>query len=214
MTIDFHRLTPFSRVFGFDRGTPIDRRYIDGFLAQNAADIHGRVLEIKDDAYTRRFGSGRVRSNDVLDIDPTNARATIVDDLASGRRLPSNAFDCIILTQTLQLLYDVRSAIDTVHRILVPGGVALVTVPGITQIPRAEAASWYWSFTEVAARRLFESAFPGGTVTVRTYGNILAATAFLHGLALHELRDSEIDTVDPDYPVIVTIRAAKSGARS
>jgi SAM-dependent methyltransferase len=207
---DLRRVTPFSRVFGFDRGTPVDRPYIEGFLARNAADVRGRVLEVKNDSYTRRFGGPRVTSSDVLDVDQRNARATLIDDLASGMQLPTDAFDCIVLTQTLQLVFDVRSAIKTVHRILKPGGVALVTVPGITQIPRAEAASWYWSFTESSTRRLFESAFGNGQVRVETHGNVLAAAAFLYGLAAQELRDDEMDAVDPDYPVTIAIRAAKA----
>ena len=211
MSIDFRRTTPVSREFGFDRGTPVDRRYIDGFLARNAADIHGHVLEIKDDSYTRRFGAKRVLVSQVLDVDPHNGRATIIDDLTSGTRLPSDTFDCVILTQTLQLIFEVRAALDTVHRILKPGGVALITVPGITQVPRAEAGSWYWSFTELAVRRLCDAVFRDGTITIQVFGNVLAATAFLHGLAMHELRDDELDAVDPEYPVIVTVRAVKAG---
>jgi hypothetical protein len=148
----------------------------------------------------------------VLDLDASNPRATIVDDLTAGARLASDGYDCVILTQTLQLIFDVRSVIDTVHRILAPGGVALVTVPGITQIPRADAGSWYWSFTDVAMRRLFVPPFERDAVTVDSHGNVLAATAFLYGLALHELREDELSLVDPDYPVIVTVRAIKGGA--
>ena len=206
------RTAPFSRVFGFDRGQPVDRRYIEDFLARHSADVRGRVLEVKDDGYTRRFGDTRVTASDVLDVDPANPRATLIDDLTTGARLPSDAFDCIVLTQTLQMIFDVRAAIHTIHRILKPGGVALVTVCAITQVTREEAGSWYWSFTELSARRLFEDAFPAGQVGVETYGNVLAATAFLYGLATHELRDHELDTRDPDYAVTIAIRAVKGRA--
>ena len=57
---DLQRLTPLSRAWSFDRGTPIDRYYVERFLAANAADVRGRVLEIGEDTYTRRFGGGRV----------------------------------------------------------------------------------------------------------------------------------------------------------
>jgi hypothetical protein len=211
MSIDFHRTTPFSRVFGFDRGIPVDRRYIEGFLARHADDIQGRVLEIKDDTYTRQFGGARVHASSVLDVDASNPRATIIDDLTAGARLESNAYDCVILTQTLQLIFDVRAVIHTVHRILAPAGVALVTVPGITQIPRAEAGSWYWSFSDLAMRRLFVPPFERDAVSVSSHGNVLAATAFLYGLALHELREDELSVADPDYPVILTVRAVKGG---
>jgi len=38
-----------------------------------------------------------------------------------------------VFTQTLHLIYDVRSAIRTLHRVLKPGGVLLATFPGISQ---------------------------------------------------------------------------------
>src|SRR3954466_14293166 len=51
---------PLSTEFGFDRGTPIDRYYIEAFLAANAGDVRGRVLEIGDDSYSRQFGADRI----------------------------------------------------------------------------------------------------------------------------------------------------------
>jgi SAM-dependent methyltransferase len=209
---DLRRVTPFSREFGFDRGSPVDRRYIEAFLARHAADVRGRVLEIKDRAYTERFGGDRVVRSDVLDVDAGNPVATLVDDLSTGDRLPADAFDCIVLTQTLHLIFDVHAAARTLHRILKPGGVLLLTGPGITPIPRSEAASWYWSFSDRAADRLFRATFAGGDVDVRAQGNVLAATAFLYGLAERELRDAELDANDPDYPVIVTVRAVKASS--
>jgi len=207
---DLRRVTPLSREFGFDRGAPVDRRYIEGFLTRHAGDIRGRVLEVKDAAYTRRFGGARVEVSDVLDVDPTNRDATLIDDLTTGERLPSDAFDCIVLTQTLHLIFDVHAAARTLHRVLKPGGVLLLTVPGITQIPRAEASYWYWSFSSLAADRLFRGTFVEGTVDVASHGNVLAATAFLYGLAERELRDEELDANDPDYPVTITVRAVKA----
>ena len=206
---DLRRVTPLSREFGFDRGSPVDRRYIEGFLDRHAADIRGRVLEVKDAAYTRRFGGERVEVSDVLDVDSANRDATLIDDLTTGAQLPSDAFDCVVLTQTLHLIFDVHAAAHTLHRILKPGGVLLLTVPGITPIPRMESSSWYWSFSAVAADRLFRGAFASGTVDVESHGNVLAATAFLYGLAERELRDAELDANDADYPVTITVRAVK-----
>jgi SAM-dependent methyltransferase len=211
---DLRRVTPVSREFGFDRGSPVDRHYIEGFLARHATDVCGRVLEVKDAAYTRRFGGERVEISDVLDVNPANRDATLIDDLTTGARLPSDAFDCVLLTQTLHLIFDVHAAARTLHRILKPGGVLLLTVPGITQIPRAESSSWYWSFTSLAADRLFRPVFTGGAVDVESHGNVLAATAFLYGLAEHELTDAELDANDPDYPVTITVHAVKAARGS
>ena len=204
------RLQPVSRTFGTDRGVSIDRYYIENFLTRHAPDIHGCVLEIANSDYTRRFGDGRVIKSEVLHVHEGNPRATIVDDLASGNRIASNSFDCIILTQTLQFIYDVRAAIFNLHRILKPGGILLATLPGISQISRYDMDRWgeYWRFTTLSARKLFEQAFPSDRITVRTYGNVFAANAFLQGLAVEELCRHELDYQDPEYQLLITVRAA------
>lgn len=207
------RLEPISREYGFDRGLPIDRHYIERFLTRHAADVAGRVLEIKDATYTRRFGGARVARSDVLCLEADDPHATIVGDLASAPHVPSATFDCAIVTQTLQLVYDVRAALATIHRILKPGGVLLATVPGLSQVsPHAEWGDrWAWGFTRVSARALVAEAFPGGTVEVETFGNVVASIAYLHGLAADELTPPELDHHDPEYQLSIGVRARKAG---
>jgi SAM-dependent methyltransferase len=210
---DLDRLTPISRFYGFDRGLPIDRHYIEEFLHRHASDIHGRVLEVGDDSYTRRFGGDRVTRRDVLHVRAGSPQPTIVADLAAAEHIPSAIFDCVILTQTLQLVYDLRAAVATLHRIVRPGGVVLATMPGITQIEDPEwNSTWYWSFSVASARRLFEEAFPAAQVAVEAHGNVLTAVAFLHGLAIEDLERERLEHDDPAYPVLITVRAAKPSA--
>jgi SAM-dependent methyltransferase len=210
---DFRRLTPLSRRFGSERGRPVDRYYIERFLARHADDIRGRVLEIGNDAYTRQFGGARVSQRDVLHVKEGARGATIIADLSRGENIPSGVFDCIILTQTLHLIYDVPAALKTLVRILKAGGVLLVTIPGITQIDHFEwRDSWYWAFTTLSARRRFEEVFPAANIQLETYGNVLAAIAFLHGIAYEELRSEELDHRDVDYEVTITVRAVKPQA--
>ena len=204
------RVTPLSREFGFDRGKPVDRYYIENFLAQRAADIQGHTLEIGDNSYTRQFGGDRVTTSDVLHVVEGNPNATLVGDLTNADRIPSDTFDCLVLTQTLHLIYDVRAALRTIYRILKPGGVALITFPGISQICNDEWKEyWCWSFTSRSARRLFEEFFPTTHVKVESFGNVLAATAFLEGLAAEELRTEELDYCDPDYEMLIAVRVTK-----
>lgn len=211
---DLRRLTPISRQWGFDRGRPVDRHYIENFLTAQAADVRGRVLEIGDNTYTWRFGGERVTQSEVLHAVAGNPAATYVGDLTDAPQIASNTFDCIILTQTLLVIYDVRAALQTLHRILKPGGVLLATLPGSAhQIAHPDVELWgdYWRFTHLSARRLFEEVFPSADVTVETFGNVLAAVAFLHGLAGEELRREELDFRDPDYQVTIAVRAVKPG---
>jgi glycosyltransferase involved in cell wall biosynthesis len=208
------RVTPICRHFGFERGLPIDRYYIENFLGRHADDIRAHVLEIGDDTYTRRMGGDCVTISDVLHVEEGNPKATYVADLTCPDHLPSETFNCIILTQTLLFIYDVRTAIKTLYRILKPGGIVLVTIPGITQIVRWDMERWgqYWSFTKQSAQRLFTEFFPEDNVTVEAHGNVLAASAFLYGLATQELLQAELDYHDPDYEVIITVRAVKPEA--
>jgi SAM-dependent methyltransferase len=209
------RLTPIGEVFGVKRGQSvdlcIDRYYIERFLAHHASDIHGRVLEIAENTYTRRFGGDRVMQSDVLHAAPGNPDATLVADLTRAEHLAANAFDCIILTQTLQYIYDLRAAMRTLYRILKPDGVLLATCPGISQTSRYDADHWgeFWRFTTLSAQRLCTEVFPEDGVTVQAYGNVLVAMAFLYGLILPELRRDELEYHDPDYELLLTIRAVK-----
>lgn len=207
------RLVPVSRRFGFDRGQPIDRYYIESFLQENSADIHGRVMEVGDPGYTKKFGGERVSCSEVLHAVPDNPEATLVGDLATGQGIPKETFDCMILTQTFLFIYNVRAAIVNVYAALKPGGVLLATFPGISQISRYDMERWgdYWRFTTLSARRLFEEVFPAANIEVKSYGNVLVAVAFLHGLASHELESEELDHHDPDYQVLLTVRAVKGG---
>jgi SAM-dependent methyltransferase len=170
------------------------------------------VLEVGDNAYTLRFGGERVTRSDVLHVTVGNRQATFVGDLSSAEHVPSDAFDCVVLTQTLHLIYDPRAALATIHRIPRPGGVLLATFPGISQIDRGEwGGTWYWGFTGASARRLFAERFTEAGVELETHGNVLAATGFLHGLAAEELTRAELDAHDPHYQVIIAARATKPG---
>jgi SAM-dependent methyltransferase len=207
---DLRRSAPFSTKFGFDRGVPVDRFYIVEFLASYASDIKGRVLEAGDRRYTTRFGGRRVKISDVLAPVQGNACATIFADLANAPEISDGTFDCVILTQVLLFIYDLRAAMTTIHRILTPGGVALLTLPSITRVEQDWARPSFWGFTGASAKRLAEDVFGVGQAEVSIYGNVLSATAFLYGLSFHELREEELRHLDPNYQVIIGIKAVKA----
>lgn len=209
---DLRRLRPFSERWGFDRGRPVDRYYIESFLSRNSADVRGRVLEIGDDAYTRAFGGAAVTRSDVLNVDDGEPGTTIVADLdGAAGELPAEQFDCIVFTQTLHLLYEAKRALGILHRALKPGGVLLATTPGISPIGRNTewGDRWYWSFTAVSASRLFGEVFGPASIRVEGMGNVLAATAFLYGLSETELSREELEHTDPRFPVVIGIRAVR-----
>lgn len=207
------RRTPIHREFGCYYGTPVDRVYIERFLARHAADIHGRVLEIGESTYTTRFGGARVARSDVLHAIAGNPVATLVADLTHAPQIDTDTFDCVILTQTLQCIYDFRAALETVRRILKPGGVLLATIPGVAhQISREERPYWgdYWRWTSMAAERVFGEIFLPANVRVEPRGNVLVCIALLHGLVVEEMRAADFEHDDPDYELSLGVRAVKS----
>lgn len=207
------RVAPISREFGYDRGLPVDRHYIESFLDRRRGDIRGRVLEVGEDVYTRAFGGADVKRVDVLHVDPNDPVATIVADFTDAPHVPDDAFDCLIVCQTLHLIYDLGAAVRTMHRVLRPGGVLLLTVPGISQQSDDQwGETWHWSLTRRSARRLFDDVFGAANVEIASYGNVLAAVAMLHGLASAELTRDELDHYDPAYEMIVAVRAVKAGS--
>jgi len=213
-SVDFgtlRRLTPISRSWGGDRGTPIDRYYIEGFLESCRDDIRGRVLEIGNNVYTLRFGGGRVEVSEILDAATDNPQATYVDDLTRGSTIPSAHFDCVICTQTLHLIPDIQQAVGTLHRILKPGGVLLATFPGISPIYRDEHDRWgdFWRLTDRAVRWLACRVFADAQVRVEIRGNVFSAISFLHGMSAEELEKEELDSIDRDYQVVVVARAVR-----
>lgn len=198
---------PISTKYGFDRGRPVDRYYIDNFIEQNKAAIHGDVIEITDPAYTKRFGSNVTRS-EALDIDTNNKAATIYGDLRNLSNVPSNTFDCFINTQTYVMIDDYEAAIRESLRILKPGGTLLVTMPCLS--PVWNIKNHHWRFTAASAEYVFGKYVDKANLEVKTYGNALSGQAFWVGMAIQDLNRNELDYNDPYFPVIVTIKAVKN----
>ncbi len=206
----FFPYQPVSRLFGCDRGSPIDRFYIEEFLRKNRNLIRGDILEIAENTYTTKFANSPYCSN-ILHAEAGNPQATIVGNLETGENIPQNAYDCIILTQTLPFIYDIKNAVKYCRQALKSGGYILATVNGISQISRYDSDRWgdYWRFTEQSARRLFEDEFGVGKVNIAVYGNYYAAKCFLSGLAQEDINLKHLNKVDPDYPLIIGILAIK-----
>jgi SAM-dependent methyltransferase len=198
---------PFSRHYGTEHGTAIDRLYIEAFLASHRADIRGEVLEVKDDLYTRRFGQGVSRSA-VLDIDPENPRADIVADLTNADAIPDGSFDCFILTQTLQLIPDPQRALVESRRILRPGGILLATLPALSQ--PAPPQIDYWRFLPDGAQALFSEVFRGERVEISSYGNLAAVVGGLAGICQEQIDPVRLEPVDRQFPLVIAVRAVRN----
>ena len=212
---DLRRTEPVSATWGLERGKPVDRVYIERFLEEDREDIQGRVLETKDAGYTNQYGDGQVTRCDVVDVNPNNPEATLVIDLAVPEQMPAETYDCIVLTQTLHIIYEIRQVVESVYRALRPGGVLLCTVPFLSRVSQEDTdhdAGDFWRFMAAGARHLFSSVFPVDQVAVTSRGNLMSCAAFLLGLAAHEVPDEALQRDDPWHPLVCLVRATKPWA--
>ena len=201
-------MKPLSRKFGFDRGTPIDRYWIESFLDNNKSLIKGRCLEITSDNYTMQFGGKRVAKCDVLDIDKNNKLANIVGDIRNLKGIiADNTYDTIILTHVLGLINDYDSAIAETKRILKKGGHALVTSSCFS--PTYDKAANYWRFTPLGLQYAFTKHFNRQNIKTFSYGNVLTGMAFWVGMAQEEIANKSLKINDPDFPCITGLIAKK-----
>jgi len=211
---NLRQLTPISDIFGLDRGTPIDRYYIEHFLERNRSYIQGHILEVGENTYTRKFGVS-VQTSDILHYNASHRKANIIGDLTIPASLPQEKYNCFICTQTLNFIYDIHSAIEGIHYLLRQNGIALVTVAGITQISKYDMERWgdYWRFSKQSALKAFSKVFGEGNVQVASYGNVLSCVALLEGIACEELTREELDYTDEVYQMVITINATKMGIK-
>jgi glycosyltransferase involved in cell wall biosynthesis len=166
-----------------DRAVPVDRFYVDRFLASRRRDIRGRVLEIGGHGHVR--GTGRP----VTEL-----------DVPGVSRSPAGVYDCVICVHALTAGDDLRAGLVDLHRVLAPGGTLLITLAGCNGTPPGTTSS---------LRRLLEEAFPPSAVTVKSCGTRASALALSQGRCAETLSDDELDSRDGHVQVVVLGRAVK-----
>jgi len=200
---------PVSSQFGCDRGTPLDRYYIEKFLRNNSQDIKGDVVEIAEDTYSKKFGKN-IRSK-ILHVE-SNTQADLKGDLCNTATLPDNYADCFICTQTFNFIYNFQDAIKGSRYMLKPGGTLLATVACMAPISKYDADRWgdYWRFTPQSCKKIFGDAFGENNIQITPYGNSAVAALFMKGYAIEDLPKSvNLDHEDELFPVVIGIKAVK-----
>jgi len=198
---------PVSRTFGYERGVPIHRYYVDKFFETHAHRIRGHCMEFQDSGYVRRFGGGRPSRIDILDLTADNPNATLVADLTKPNDIPSDTFDCIVCVHVLHLVYDADGLTREMHRLLAPGGALLIAVPGTSMIDPNWTEFRRW--TALGIETLLGQFFRPSDIQVESYGNSLAAAAEMRGLASDEIAPWELNARDELFPVEVGGLAVK-----
>ena len=185
--------------------------YTERFLGNNSSRIKGSVLEAGGYRYAKRYGKNNVSKVDLLLLKGTSipGGGNIVT-LEDADRIPSHTYDCIILPQTLEYMYEIKAELFTLHRILKHSGVLLSTVSGISRNIKVDHdANRLWSFTALSAYKLCAEVFPESHISISCYGNVMTATAIMQGLTTEDLTSGQLNFNDPHYQVVIAIRAMK-----
>lgn len=199
-------LKPLNRTFGFSRGMPIDRYYIEKFMDENKNLIFGDVLEIAENTYTLKYGGDKVRKSYILYVNSDDdINKDIVGNFETGEGIGEEMMDCIILTQVLPFIYNIQKAVKNIYKMLKEHGTALITVNGISQISRYDMDRWghYWSFTDMSMQRLLETVASKDNIKIQTFGNAKAAAALMYGLAVEDMAEESLDVWDKDYQISI-----------
>lgn len=196
---------PVSRQFGTERGTPIDRYYIEKFLHEHEAYIYGDVLEIEDNSYTKQFGWDRVHRSIIMDVNSRDSRVTFNGNLETGEGIQEEIADCVILTQTLMYIFDLKNAAHQIGRLLKKGGTALITCSGISQNSRRcmEDYGCYFNFNVASLVRMFETEHELEVIESGSSGNAKTVTAHISGVCCEDLKQEDFMFEDKCYPLIV-----------
>lgn len=204
---NLRRVRPFSNTYGWDRGTPVDRYYVDRFFERHSADITGDVLEIDRNDYTYRFGHD-LRAVHSFDINPESNPTFLCDIAHCEDILPSEAYDCVLLPCTLQHFRELELSLRNALRLVKPGGVILASAAALSRLD--EVFLDYWRFSPEGWRSFLPQVWPDCTIAVEGEGNCLPVIAMNLGLSLEELKPQELNYYDARFPLVTTVYCRKS----
>ncbi|WP_083733561.1 class I SAM-dependent methyltransferase [Actinomadura sp. CNU-125] len=198
------RLTPICPAFGKSRGTPIDRHYLDQFIAEVRSQVSGEVVEIGGrDGNRDAYGftkAARYRGMDIA-ADP---EVSLLCDATDPASLPPECLDAVVAFNVLEHTARPWEVVANMWRWLRPGGTAYCMVPNAQRVH--EAPNDYWRPLPAALTAMFHD---WSERRVRQYGNPLTVIASYMGVPAEELDAAELDAYHPEYPVASCIIAHK-----
>ena len=201
-----------SNDFGFSRGNPIDRYYIENFLKKNQNDFVGESLEFGTDFYLKKFNRGITSFNIFTSLkDKSKNKNLIKGDLSIVKNQPEEKYDLIVCTNVLNFIYDINLAIKGLHKMLKKNGVCLVTIASFsTHVSRYDMDRWgdYWRLSEKSAYKAFKK----NNFIIdecKSFGNVKLAIAQMNGLCVDDIDSDILKINDNDYQMLITLRVKK-----
>ena len=201
---DLRRRFPVDANYGFGRGTPIDRFYLDIFLRKIKKNVCGKILEIGADQ--KRLDLKKYKPGarfDSLDIEG-KSKPTFTANAEVQSILKPRSYDSILAFNVLGHCRNPFSVTKNMHTWLRPGGIAFCAVSSSQRVGRCPEDCW--KIQPDGLRALFSNF---RKIQIISYGNLTTTIGALQGLAAEELSKEELLDHHPDYPVLSCVIAEK-----
>ncbi len=201
---DLRRIAPICNSFGFTRGTPIDRYYLDRFIGEIRFQVTGKVLEVGGVVQNRElYQFDRVTEYQTLDI-AARSGVTLVGDVHDAAIIEPESLDAVVLFNVLEHCHNPWMVVQNIYHWLKMEGKCFCMVPNAQRLHNFPQD--YWRPLPDGIRQLFQN-FSQQNLSV--YGNPLTVVASFLGIAAEELSPQELDDFHPDYPVATCAIAMK-----
>lgn len=119
------------------------------------------------------------------------APGPLVDRVAPAEDLPydDSSFDLVLCTQVLEHVQDPAASIAEIHRVLRPGGAALLSTHGVFLYhpDPPESDQDYWRWTHAGLEKQIRGAGEWSEVTLQAHGDVVACVAYLTAQFADEL---------------------------
>lgn len=201
---DLRRKFPLCNLFGFTRGVPIDRYYLEKFISEIRLEVVGTVLEVGGVLVNRELYQFS-NATEYLTLD-VEARPGIskVGDIHNPATIEFESLDTVVIFNVLEHCYDPWLAVKNIYSWLKVGGKCFCMVPNSQKIHDIPAD--YWRILPDGMKQIFQD-FPQQKLYV--YGNPMSVIANFLGISAGELSPKELDDFHPDYPSITCIVVTK-----
>lgn len=198
------RLMPVCGNFGFTRGWPVDRYYLDQYIAKISNLVTGNVLEVGvyvSDPMKKKFPHSK--SFHAVDVIKTD-KVDYAGDIHERSLFSEGSFDTILCFNVLEHCKMPWVVVENMHHWVKKGGQVFCMVP-VTQ-RRHEDPKDCWRILPQSLEWMFKS-FSKAEIHCR--GNPLTAVSALLGIPSDELSKKELDFDHPDYPVAAFVSCEK-----
>ena len=201
---DLKRRFPLCNLFGFTRGIPIDRYYLDKFISEIRPQVTGTVLEVGGLLQNRElYQFSQATEYHTLDI-AANPGVTQIGDVHDLAMFKPNSLDAVVIFNVLEHCHNPWIVVKNIYIWLKEGGKCFCMVPSAQRLH--DFPGDYWRPLPDGMQQLFQD-FRQRKLYV--YGNPMTVIASFMGISAQELSHEELNDFHPDYPVTTCMVARK-----